>query len=153
MRELTAQQLRAALHYDPDTGVFTRRSTGRVLGAKRGTWYVSIRVGGQSRSGHRLAWLYVYGAWPLNHIDHIDGDRLNNRIANLRDVPRAVNMQNMRGAAKNNFGATYNKRAKKWFSQIRVNGKNKPLGYFDTAEAASAAYIAAKRAFHEGCTI
>ncbi len=92
-------------------------------------------------------------------IDHIDGNPANNRLENLRDVSRAVNGQNQKRAQRHNgtgvLGVTRRRNAKSnpYQAHIVVDGRPKYLGVFPTADAASAAYIAAKRALHEGCTL
>ena len=160
---LTAARLRELLHYNPDTGLFTwlvsttrRIRVGAVAGTLVTSGYVSIGVDRDLHRAHRLAWLYVYGEWPKHDIDHINGNRSDNRIANLRDVTRTVNLQNIRSAHKDKQSATplgvYADK-KKWAAAIRVNGERCRLGTFDTPEEAHAAYLDAKRKYHEGCTI
>ena len=100
---LTVERLRELLHYDSDTGVFTWRVY-RSPGAKKGDvagcvnegGYIATQVDRKHYLSHRLAWLYVYGAWPIDEIDHKDGNPANNHIANLRDVTRLTNSQNLR---------------------------------------------------------
>jgi hypothetical protein len=147
---LSAARLRELLHYDPTTGVFTRRSNGRGAGYRAKT-SVEIRVDHQLHRAHRLAWLYMTGAWPQNHIDHIDGDQFNNRFANLRDVTRTVNMQNRRRAQSNNRLGLQGVSA--WGSRFKARLDGSKLGAFDTPEEAHAAYLDAKRRKHEGCTL
>lgn len=105
---------------------------------------------------HRLAWLYVYGEWPNGDIDHIDGDRLNNRIANLRDVSRRVNLENQRrpkACNKSGFLGVKTFRDQRFQARIQVRGVQLHLGTFDTPHEAHAAYVAAKRNLHQGCTL
>lgn len=106
---------------------------------------------------HRLVWLYHHGVMPSGHIDHINGDPDDNRIENLRDVSVMVNRQNIKRAYKSKrrglLGAHFNKASGKWAAAICVNYKQIHLGFFATAEDAHAAYLAAKRRLHEGCTI
>ena len=107
-------------------------------------------------SAHRLAWLYVHGAWPTGQIDHINGDRGDNRISNLRDVTPALNTQNQRRAARSNkssglLGVTANRG--RWLAQISIGGKSRNLGRYATPEEAHAVYVAAKRVLHAGCTL
>lgn len=163
MNVLTAERLREAIEYDPETGDFRWRIglSRRVCpGAPAGfivDGYRRIGLDGKRYWAARLAWLYVHGVHPTGQIDHIDGDPLNNRISNLRDVSHAVNQQNQRRAHHQNklgmLGVVEDKRSGKFLARIFVNGKTKFLGsYRDPAEAQQA-YIEAKRALHAGCTI
>jgi hypothetical protein len=164
--ELTAERLRELLHYDQETGIFTwtqrpsemarKCAPGAVAGSVcKVHGYVYIGIDWVKHPAHRLAWLYVRGEWPQFDIDHIDGDRANNRIGNLRDVSRSVNLQNARKARSDSqsglLGALRNRN--RWMSRIKANGRMIHLGSFDTPEEAHAAYLAAKRKLHEGCTI
>ena len=162
--DLTAQRLRELLQYDPETGVFTWRvsrgrtaKAGGVAGADT-HGYVVIMIDGKGYGAHRLAWLYVHGVWPTGHIDHVYGDTSDNRIKVLRDVTQSVNSQNQRSAKRNNkssglLGAYWHNISNKWMSHISFGGKKRHLGMFATAQEAHEAYMAAKRQFHEGCTI
>lgn len=161
--DITAQRLRELLHYDPETGVFTwrvRRGGGAVAGGICGSpnsgGYIQIKIDRVLRKAHRLAWLYVHGAWPKADIDHINGVRDDNRLTNLRDVPESTNAQNLLRARKDSgaglAGARKN-RDSGWAARIRVGGKERHLGIFATPEEAHAAYIEAKRRLHTGCTI
>jgi hypothetical protein len=162
--DLTAQRLREILSYDPDTGLFTRRKwcggtsrAGSVAGGVTTGGYIQVGVDGTIYKAHRLAWLYVYGEWPKNDIDHINGVPADNRISNLRDVPRKVNNQNRRKSLRGDgalIGTSWRADARKWTAHIKhPNGKNIYLGLFVSEELAHQAYIAAKRRLHEGCTI
>lgn len=98
--ELTAERLRELLSYDPETGIFRRVATrrqvksGDIAGSDDGKGYWRIRVNGEKHRAHRLAWLYVNGAWPIDQLDHINGDKLDNRICNLREATNSENQQN-----------------------------------------------------------
>lgn len=158
---LSADELRDAVSYDPRTGIFRwriNRSKRARSGALCGTpnnGYVSICIDRVIYRAHRLAWLYVYGDWPKLDIDHINGLRSDNRIANLRDVSPRVNSENTRVArsksATKKLGCFPCKG--KFEACIRVRGKLTWLGHFETAEAGHQAYLKAKRELHEGCTI
>lgn len=159
---LTASRLREVVHYDPATGLFTNRAPRKKIrvGDLAGTvdvesGYVALGIDRKRHYGHRLAFLYMTGAFPVGQADHINGDRSDNRWANLRDVPRQTNQQNKRKASISStcklLGA-YRKRDK-WESKIRTPEGVVRLGVFDTAQAAHDAYILAKRKFHAGCTI
>ena len=102
---------------------------------------MDIGVNNRAYRAHRLAWLYMYGAWPSSGIDHVDRNPLNNAISNLREATPAQNMANVAAT-----GHTFDTAHGKFRAQIKADGKNVYLGLFDTAEAASAAYReAAKR--------
>jgi hypothetical protein len=160
--DLTAQRLREVLSYNPDTGEFRWLSSGkgRKSSLEAGavapdSGYVFICIDWQRHRAHRLAWLYVYGEWPKDQIDHINGVRADNRIANLRDVTNDINGQNRRAALSNNrsgyLGVSWKKSASRWIATISDGGKHKHLGSFATAEEAHTAYLAAKRVIHPGC--
>lgn len=162
---LTQEFLKSQLHYNQETGVFTRivQSSNFI---KVGDVAGSINKGrrlllvcGKRYFAHRLAWLYVYGKWPEHVIDHIDGNPDNNSINNLRDVPHCINLQNKRAPNKNNksgFLGVIKSKAKikqGWIARIILNKKTITIGTFNTPELAHSAYIEAKRKIHEGCTI
>ncbi|PZQ77959.1 MAG: HNH endonuclease [Variovorax paradoxus] len=162
MTVLTVERLRELLHYDPETGVFTwtlqprRRALprGNVAGTvQRGR--VQIIIDQKSYRAHRLAWLYMKGEWPSNEIDHIDGNGLNNKFGNLRDVSTKVNQQNKRRPkAGTHLGVQgVNKVYRRFRAKLHVEGRSLHLGYFSTPEEAHAAYVCAKRQLHAGCTI
>ncbi len=161
--KITPQRLRNLLSYDATTGQFTwlvQRSIRVKIGCaagnlNRGDGYWYIQVDYRSYPAHRLAWLYVHGEWPKEHIDHIDGDRINNRLNNLRDVSRSVNLQNRKRASVHNktgyLGVSPFKT--KFMANIRLAGKRTYLGLFATPEIAYAAYLEAKRTIHLGNTL
>jgi hypothetical protein len=128
---------------------------GDVAGTVNNNGYRLIRVGDGRYRAHRLAWLYTHGAWPTGEIDHINGIRDDNRLANLRDVTVSVNQQNRKRAASNgSTGLLGVSTAKaRYRAAIALNGRTTYLGSFDTAEEAHAAYVTAKRELHEGCTL
>jgi hypothetical protein len=164
---MTAEMIRTMFEYDSATGILrwlipaNRRtaSIGSNAGYTNSRGYVRVGIDGKNYYAHRLAWLYVYGKWPTYQIDHINGDTTDNRIENLRDIPGAMNMQNIKTARKKNktgFLGVYKDSAKRnlcWKASIRINGKPVTVGHFASPEEAHAAYIAAKRRFHDGCTI
>jgi hypothetical protein len=154
---LTAERLREYLSYDSETGVFSKRgkSVGFLVPPKN---YMRIYVDKRQWLAHRLAWLYVHGVWPAGQIDHINGIKIDNRIANLRCVSPAENMQNILRAKSYNkssglLGVTWAEREKKWKAQISVGGISRHLGYADTPDAAHEIYLESKRKLHQGCTI
>lgn len=149
--QLTADDVRAGLDYDPETGIFRWRNpaTKVVAGSIAGTlqrtyWMIHFR--GVDYHAHRLAWLYVRGAWPTGEVDHRNGNRLDNRIANLRDATRSQNCANMGLASHNTSGfngVSFYRQTGRWQAYIRHGGRRLHLGMFATAEDAAAAYDAA----------
>ena len=158
---LTAEFVRSALHYDPETGAITRASSagnrlgGTVASSVSCGGYLRVSISGSRVLCHRLAFLWMTGHWPCGVIDHINGIKTDNRWANLRDVSHSVNCQNQRRAkcrtASGMLGVYLLKDRPK--AAIFVDGKQIHLGTFDTKEQAYAAYVEAKRRLHEGCTI
>ena len=147
--ELTAEKLRELLHYDQETGIFTWKvrtfnqvKVGDATGCPDGTGYSKIRVQGRLYKAHRLAWLYMYSNWPKDQIDHINRDRADNRICNLRDVTSKQNGQNRKNNSNSTSGhpgVCWYKQTSKWVAKIKHNQKRIHLGYFDTLEEAVAA--------------
>lgn len=162
--QLTAERLRELLHYHQDTGVFTRRTDngrgchiGDVAGTlHRRSGYINIYIDGHTHTAARLAWLYMTGQHPSHDMDHINGDTTDNRWANLRDVPVRINSQNTHRANKNNktglMGVQFRKDRGKYIAQLRIDGKSRRFGSFETPEEAHAAYLNAKRIHHPGFT-
>jgi hypothetical protein len=147
---LTAEQLRELLDYDPNTGEFVWRvattncvKAGQRAGSVAALGYVHIGLVGKTFRAHRLAWLYIHGEWPAKDLDHINGDKRDNRIANLRLATRPQNCANM-GPHKGNKsgvkGVSWCTRDKRWIAGIRINGKRKHLGSFSSIADAAAVY-------------
>lgn len=154
---LTQAQVKELFHYDPDTGNLvwrvdrgTRKVVGKIAGCLKIRGYFVIKIDGKDYQAHRLIWLYVHGAWPINQIDHVNGVKHDNRIFNLREATGSQNQQNRRKPSSNNasgyLGVTENKG--KWVAVIKLSGKNRHIGRYDTPEAAHAAYLAKKRELH-----
>ncbi len=100
---------------------------------------------------HRVIWTIVHGCWPEHEIDHINMDRSDNRIANLRAATRSENNRNRTAASSNPTrlkGVTWDRHAGKWMAQIGLNGKNYNLGHHRSAEDAHAAYCVAADRMH-----
>ena len=164
---ITADALRAALHFEPETGVFTwrgnadrsrswntryasTRAGGEWTVPKTGRRYWRVKIGDRLYLAHRLAWLYVHGEWPGQglDIDHINGDGLDNRIANLRLATRSQNIANSKAHRDNATGfkgVSFNREKQKFEAYIYHDGRQRSLGYHDTAEEAHAAYCHAAR--------
>jgi len=161
---ITQEKLKEILSYDPETGFFTwnKRSenhfkshksfltwnskhAGKTAGSKhkkRSSFYVNIGIFWKIYSAHRLAFLYMTGDWPKHQVDHIDGDGLNNKWCNLRDVKAADNLKNLRLRVKNKsgcHGVYYRKELDKWAAKIGSGVTGKHLGLFASKEAAISA--------------
>lgn len=155
---LTAERLREVLIYNPETGIFTwlvrarpGAEAGDVAGCIDRLGYRRIAIDGGQYKAHRLAWLYVCGAFPANGMDHINGDPADNRICNLREATQGENNQNTksyRNSSSKYLGVSWHTLKKKWQAQITVNGKQHYLGYFANEEEAHSAYCAAKTELH-----
>lgn len=155
LEEITAQ-----VSYDPETGQFVRlvnrpnSPAGTNAAKKLDTHgYPIVRVCGREFRAHRLAWIIARGNWPAADIDHINRNRTDNRIANLREATRRENLGNSSLSSHNTSGIKgvhLYKATGRWSAYINVHGKRKHLGYFDTCELAGAAYReAAKVTFGE----
>lgn len=146
------------LTYNLETGLFewrankVRAKVGAIAGTKHSRGYWQLRVDGKNYLAHRVAWVMTYGRWPLPglDIDHINGNRMDNRIANLREVTRSQNMENQKAARRNSstgfLGVLRNHN--RFAAHIRARGVTHYLGTFDTAEEAHRAYLAAKSNLH-----
>lgn len=144
-----ADRVRQLLTYDPHTGVVTRKvrtnsnvQVGEVVGCPSRKGYLRTSVDGRVYMLHRLVWLYHYGTWPEGEIDHINGIRADNRIANLRDVTSSENNKNRRRPITNRtgfMGVYWSPKKKKWLAEITTAGKKIHLGFFEDIDDAAKA--------------
>lgn len=163
MKTLTQAELKARVSYDPKSGLFTRVSdagrwkAGTQIGSINTLGYCAINFGGYPWLAHRLAFLWVTGEWPKYNVDHINGNRSDNRWDNLRDIPQRMNTENTKVASKHNrsglLGVTLHKACGKYSARIYVAGKGIHLGLFADPLEAHEAYVLAKRKLHAGCTL
>ena len=146
---MTQDRLKELLHYDSDTGLLKwlepkqGRRMDKAVGSKNSIGYMTITIDYKRYYTHRLAWLYVYGSFPNDQIDHINRVRDDNRICNLRDVTNQENHFN-----ETSKGYHYNKRERKYTAQIGIEGKKIHLGCYNTKEEAVRAYLIAKERLH-----
>jgi len=158
--------LRAILHYNPDTGVFTwldradmrPQWNGRYAGKQAGFdtttdgkhFYRSIRIFDWPFMAHRLAFLYMTGKWPNQIVDHADLDGLNNKWRNLRPANKIQNGANARlsRSNKSGFKGVSRDATGRFRATIQENGRQQWLGYYDTAEEAHAVYLSAAKEIH-----
>lgn len=110
---------------------------GKPLGALEPTGYKNCRIYNKNYRVHRLIFLYHHGYFPIN-VDHIDTDKTNNRIENLREATKFENMRNITGikTATGCKNVTWSDQRKKWVVRIKINGKDKNLGGFNDLEFA-----------------
>lgn len=147
--------LAARLHYDRTNGTFTWKSghrAGKVAGSRNSDGYVLIQIGIKKIKAHRLAWFMETGNIPANHIDHINGDPGDNRIANLREATHKQNHQNRAKSSRSSSqyqGVSWHKMFKKWSAQIvDDDGRRRHLGLFADELDAAKAYLDAKAVMH-----
>lgn len=144
---ITQERLKELFSYSKKTGDFTRiksvpskaGSVGCIAGYLHPTGYISIRIDRKLYSAHRLAFLYVTGAFPIDQVDHIDHCRSNNAWENLRPVTKSENQKN-RSISRNNTsghtGVSWRESSRKWLASAQVNGKSVHLGlYAEKADA------------------
>lgn len=171
-QQFTAPMLRDRLDYNPDTGfcswrerpleqftgqrawrTWNTRYAGKRAGSVQNNGYRKIAIDGYPYTEHRIIWLLVHGV-DADHIDHQDGDRANNKLANLRSVTAAENHKNVRRKNSNSSGVTgvtWSRRRSKWRAYIRVNYIRKDLGEFSLIDDAIACRKAAEKlhGFHQ----
>jgi hypothetical protein len=160
--QLTYEYVASILEYDPVEDVLrwkVRRGgkarAGSVAGSIDTQGYWHIRINGVLYKGHRIAWLLHYRQWPTDQLDHIDGQRHRLAIENLREVSSRENSMNQKLFKTNTSGMTgvyWVEKNQKYRALIKVHGRLKHLGYFDTFEEAVAARRAAEieYGFHPG---
>lgn len=156
-------ELQARYAYDPATGeisirprvgddpyivAYNRRYAGRVIGFPMNVGYLFVVVMGQHMLAHRVGWAIHHGEWP-DELDHRDGNKLNNRLDNLRPATRVQNMANLPARSKSGFkGVKQSRTGKRWCAYILRHGKTVYLGTFDERERAAEAYASAARELH-----
>ena len=164
------ERLRELIEYNPQTGslkwkyradsefsgkypaerlanFWNKKFAGQECGCDNGSGYIVTRINGMSIKAHRIAFAIFHGRWPGEMVDHINGDKADNRIENLREATRSQNLQNQRrrrGSSRFK-GVTWHSAANKWHAQIRLNKQNHRLGYFEDERKAAEAYDMAAR--------
>ena len=155
---ITQTKLKELLHYDPDTGVFTwisptsnRVSIGDVAGTINWKGYLVVGLENARFRLHRLAFLYMTGEHPSDQVDHINGDKSDNRWLNLRIASNSQNHMNV-GLQSNNTsgekGVVFHKPSGKWVARVKVQGKLHSLGCYDDKDAAIIVVRAARKRLH-----
>jgi hypothetical protein len=133
-----------------DMKAWNTRYAGKKAGALQGQGYLEIRLGNKAQlkyKAHRIAWELYYGEPPGQQIDHINGDRTDNRICNLRCVTNQENAKNQKMFSNNTSGrtgVTWHKATQKWAARVRADGRHHHLGLFASFDDAVAAREAAE---------
>lgn len=151
---LTVEELEKILNYNPTTGAITfkvsrgPRSAGSMATHKTYGGYIAVMVCGRSYRAHRIAWALAHRHWPTHEIDHINGERSDNRLVNLREATSRENAKNLGVRSTNTSGykgVHFHRQSGKWRARICVDYKYVSLGLFVTPECAYAAYCNAAR--------
>lgn len=157
---MTRDELKQLVNYNPETGKFTRRfirpapvsriSIGDEIGHKTGKGYLVASLDRKKYFLHRMAWLYVYGRHPEGEIDHINRNKSDNRISNLRECTRGQNLANQSIRTDNTsgtIGVYWSKQAKKWQAYINFGNSRIHLGLHDKIDDAVQARLAAEKKY------
>jgi len=160
---LTYEVANDLLRYEPETGdlywkkdVARNVKAGTIAGISRvRDLYKILTINKRQYQAHRIVWLLTHKQHPKEFVDHIDGDKTNNKLPNLREANRSLNAQNQRKPSKRNatgyLGVSFKKKG--YEASIRCNNKSIYLGRFKDPEIAHQKYLQAKRELHAGCTI
>lgn len=151
---ITQKEVKELFNYDPNTGEIKWKvnrghkiKAGDIAGSISKNGYRNIMIDGINFKAHRLAWLYVYGKLPEESLDHINRDKLDNRITNLRVAGKIINSRNTDLRSDNSSGitgVTFDKSRDKWIAQIIIRGKNIHLGRFSNIKQAAQARLIAE---------
>jgi len=139
---------RPAKHFKARPGSFNTRWAGRLAGSINGNGYYWVEINGTAYAVHRIIWAMHFGQWPEKQIDHINRNRIDNRLQNLRLVTATENCRNKSRSSANTSGVKgvcWDRASGKWLAQIKVDMKNKNLGRYANLEDARAAREAAER--------
>lgn len=148
---ITQERLKSLLTYDPDTGNFCWRKTNKIAGTLHANGYRRVQIDGKTYLAHRLAWAYAHGAFPACNVDHINHNRSDNRIENLRLVTQSENQHNRKRTTQSSsgfLGVSWFAPKKKWRAYIKANGKRHHLGWFSDVNLAVQARKAAELLYH-----
>ena len=151
---LTQSEIRRLTNYNEETGEFTwsanahKKVRGKPVGSMSRNGYLVTKVDYKRYLVHRLVWLYVHGEFPKDEIDHINRNKADNRVSNLRDVDRFTNVHNKSKTSNSVSGYTGVRRTsnkKRWQAFIHMGGKFMNLGVYDTIDEALSARVEYKR--------
>ena len=141
--------LQSLLTYDPSTGILAwkpnlpyakQRQAGKPAGTMSKGGYLRTSIGRRMYANNRIAWKMHYGTDPVGVVDHEDGDKLNNRIANMRDASQGKNTYNQVRRVDNTTGykgVVFNRQRQRFTANLKVNGVAIKRRFFETPEAAN----------------
>jgi hypothetical protein len=137
---ITQEELKSLVFYDEENGIFIKNKTGKVMGGiDISTGYIKIQVKNVRYPAHRLAWLYVHGYLPKEQVDHINGNRSDNRMCNLREAnasQNSLNRKTLDSTISNIKNVNLNKKTGKWRVRCTINKIRTDFGFFDDLEFA-----------------
>lgn len=155
--DISPIELRRLFSYDPKTGVVRRKTESRgtprigsVVGAMCGKGYLRVTINKRLYQLHRIVFAIIHDRWPTEHVDHINGNKSDNRAGNLREASNAENMRAVPPKKSNRSGASgvmWDRARGQWRAQIKVNYRLINLGRFSTKDAALAARQKAERQY------
>lgn len=150
-------KIRKAISYDPVSGSLFwninrggSAKAGTVAGTVNSKGYIVVGLFGKRYQAHRLAWFIYFGNWPVDQVDHVDGNKINNSIRNLREATNSENCRNrsIKSTNKAGYKGVSKLPSGRFSSEISSSGNRVYLGSFDTAEHAHAAYCRAAKLAH-----
>lgn len=153
VKQLSPERVRQLCTYDAGTGAIGYIGSKRMIKRRRANSYRWIMLDGVGYGEHRIAWVLHFGSWPTVQIDHINRDKSDNRIANLRDVSPQLNSQNRHAHMPNKTGfagVQFDRRRSHYLTRLRVDGRSYVNRGFKTAEEAHDAYVRLKAKHHPG---
>ena len=156
---ITYKRLKEVLHYNPDTGIFTRidQNFGSIKIGQEAGWidvkgYKNIKIDTKTFFAHRLAFLYMEGYWPENQVDHTNRVRDDNRWCNLREASRSCNMKNKDIQTNNTSGVTgVSKQGNSWIARVNYKNKRIYIGNFKSFDDAVIARWKAEQRYDYKC--
>lgn len=150
---LSIERARSVFTYDEDTGFLLRRSNGKRAGFYGGPGYRQVSIDTITYLEHRLIWFLVHGVWPEKILDHINGDRSDNRLANLRESDIRANALNKEMHRKGRVGGVSVSPQGKFVAMISHNKKSRLVGSYDDKDMAKRAYENAASLIRSGCEL
>lgn len=146
-------KLRPRNHFETDKGwkISSAKFSGTEAGSCNGNGYLQVHISGRICLAHRLAWVLAFGRWPKNNIDHLNGDKSDNRLSNLREATNSENQRNKnlsKNCTSGAKGVSFCKATGKWMVTLKIDGKTRFLGRFILKSEAASVAISARNQHH-----